>query len=152
MSEPQFSGPLAGLFRQLIAHSPPDPWSAEIDAAVKARDAIPLCQDCLHPQAPHQWFCPHCNFPTGDYVPMMPYLQVFWIGEILRRGVTGPGQNTDTQNVGFALFGLGQYSLFAPIYWFWLVSKSLGKPICQARRVPLECDPPSAEAGPDPGR
>ncbi len=148
MSEPYFNGPLAVLARRLIIHSPPDPWSPEIDASVRAIDAIPLCEGCLHPQAPHQWFCPHCNFPTNNHVPLMHYLHVFWIGEILRRGVMGPGKNRPWQNVGFVIFGLGQYSIFAPIYWFWLVRKSMGRPIGQAQRRPLECEPPASSPEP----
>jgi hypothetical protein len=140
MSEPSFNGPLAHLLRNVARHSPPDPWPAEIEAAVRSQDAVPLCPDCLHPQAPRQEFCPHCNFPTGDYVPFQPFPQTLWIGEFLRRGVTGPGRNSFFQNLGFVIFSASQYAVFAPIYWYWLVSKALDEPLVKGQRQPLEFD------------
>ncbi len=77
------------LIRKLrlpAAGNPCDPWASEVDLAVRARDAIPLCVDCLYPQEGPLWFCPHCGFSTGDQVTLMPYLQVFAVGEVLRRG------------------------------------------------------------------
>lgn len=137
MSEPFFDGPLAVLVRRLVAHSPPDPWSPEIDAAVRAHDAVPLCPECLHPQEPAPRFCPHCQYPTGDFVPLMPLEQVYCVGEVLRRGVRGPGRNNLSQNVGFFLITICQYSILGVAYVFWLVAKAVGSPLDETRRRPL---------------
>ena len=126
------------LIRRFRASAPPDPWSSEIDQAVKARDAIPVCSNCLYPQAGHRWFCPHCAFPTGDYVTSMPYLQIFAIGEVLRRGVIGLPERGFARKAFFVIFSASEYLAFAPIYWFWMVRKAHGKPICQARRDELK--------------
>lgn len=118
----------------------PDPWSAEIDAAAKDSAAVPLCLNCLLPQAPHRWFCPQCGFPTGDYVPLMPYLQVFMVGEVLRRGVSGPPERRVGVQVFLMVYSVTEYAVFAPIYWFWMLRRAEGKPICTERREPSEIE------------
>jgi hypothetical protein len=115
---------------------PPDPWPEEVDLSVRAPDAIPLCIDCLYPQEGRPWFCPHCRYPTGEFVTMMPYLRIFSVGEILRRGVVGPPEKGLALKAGFVLLS-AQYSLFAPVYWYWMVRKSRGRPICYAQRKDL---------------
>jgi hypothetical protein len=105
---------------------------------VRQRDAVPVCVDCLFPQERHRWFCPHCGFPTGEYVTSMPYLQIFAVGELLRRGVSGPPDKNFSRQAGFALFSLTQYAYFFPVYWFWLVSRACRKPLSQPRRRELE--------------
>jgi hypothetical protein len=122
--------------REIASKIPPDPWSQEVDLAVRAKDAIPVCINCLYPQQGHRWFCPHCGFPVGEYNTAMPYLQIFSLGELLRRGVVGPPEKGFTLKLGFFLYSF-EYALLAPIYWFWLVRKACGKPICQAQRKEL---------------
>jgi hypothetical protein len=113
---------------------PPDPWPKEVDISVRAPDAIPLCIDCLYPQEEHPWFCPHCHFPTGECVPMMHYLQIFSLGEVLRCGVIGPPEKGLARKIFLIFLSISQYAIFAPIYWYWMARKSRGRPICHAQR------------------
>src|SRR6185295_16217444 len=111
MSEPHFNGPLARWLRSVF-RTPPDPWPAEVDESIKGPGATPLCINCLLPQARHQWFCPHCRYPTSDNVPLMPYLQIFMVGEVLRRGVIGPPDRRLGVQVFLLVYSLMQYSVF----------------------------------------
>jgi hypothetical protein len=135
-----FTGLLAWRIREIASHARADPWPPEADIAARARDAVPLCVNCLCPQEGHPWFCPHCGFPAGEYVTTMPYLQVFALGELFRRGVIGPPEKGFVQKVFFVLSSAGEYFLFAPLYWFWMARKASGKPICQAKRIELGPD------------
>jgi len=118
----------------------PDPWPYEIDRAVKAKDAIPVCVNCLYPQIDRDWFCPHCGFPTGDYVAVMPYLQIFVVGEALRKGVIGPPERRIGVQAFLIVFAVAEYAFFAPVYWFWMLRRALGRPICVERREPIEVE------------
>lgn len=89
----------------------------------------PLCLNCAAPQGGHRWFCPKCGFPGGEYVVLMPYLQIFTVGEVLRRGVTGPPEKGFAIKAGLVVYSLTQYAVFAPLYWFWMARKARGKPI-----------------------
>lgn len=135
--EPYFNGPLAHWIRREYARvHRPNPWSPEIEAAVRERTAVPLCHNCLHPQEGHRWLCSHCGFPCGEYVVLMPYLSNFVIGEVLRQGVMGSPERRPGVQLFLVLFSLLQYTIFAPFYWFWMVRRALGKPICVERREP----------------
>src|SRR5215203_3437622 len=117
MSEPHFNGPQAQVLRDKFrAH--PDPWPPEVDAAIKDPCAEALCISCLYPQELHQWFCPHCGYPTGDFVPVMPYLQIFPVAEVLRRGVIGPPERRVGVQLFLIVLSITQYAVFAPLYWF----------------------------------
>jgi hypothetical protein len=131
-------GPFVWWVHSIARHAPADPWPEEIDHAVRAREAVPLCVNCLCSQDDHPWFCPHCGYPAGEYVTMMPYLQIFAVGEVFRRGVIGPPEKGFALKAFFVLYSISELSVFAPIYWFWMVRKARGKPICQARKVDLE--------------
>ncbi len=133
-----FTGLLIWRIREIASHARADPWPEEIDHAVRAREAVPLCVNCLCPQDDHPWFCPHCGYPAGEYVTMMPYLQIFAVGEVFRRGVIGPPEKDFGQKAFFVLSSVGEYFFFAPLYWFWMARKASGKPICQARRIELD--------------
>ena len=124
--------------REIAGQTSPDPRPQEIDRAVKASDAVPLCMECLYPQDERRWFCPYCGFPAGEYVTTMHYLYIFAIGEVLRRGVIGPPERSLGRKMFFVLCSVWQYSLFAPIYWFWMARKAYGKPVCQAQRKELQ--------------
>lgn len=138
MSAPRFNGPLAAAaartWNGILRHGRPDPWPAEVDAAVRDPAAVPLCVNCLQPQAGHHWFCPHCGGPTGEYVATMPYLYIFQQGEFFRRGVMGPPERRVGVLVFQALYAAANYSFFAPVYWFWMVRRAQGRPICVERR------------------
>jgi hypothetical protein len=134
MNGPRYSGPLADLLRQLFQSTTNDPWPHDIDLSVKAKGAIPLCTNCLFPQVDRRWFCPHCSFPCGEFVATMPYLQIFPVGELFRRGVIGPPEKGIGQKLFLVLYSLAQYSLFAPVYWYWMGRKAAGRPIGQAIR------------------
>jgi hypothetical protein len=48
----------------------------EIVLSELSRDATPLCQNCLQPVNPHDYFCPHCNSndavnPMATYLPLL---------------------------------------------------------------------------------
>ncbi len=145
MSTPRFNGPLARLLLP-VSGSTPDPWPAEIDAAAKQRDAIPLCLACLCPQETPRWLCPHCAFPAGNYSATMPFITVFVEGELFRRGVSGPPERNIGQTLFLILYSIASYNLFAPIYWFWLFRKATGKPISEGYRREYI---PAAVAGED---
>ncbi len=143
MSETHFNGPLAHLLRSLFTHATPDPWPAEVDVSVRATTAIPLCRDCLYPQEEQRSFCPHCGTPIGELVPLDPYLQIFLIGDTLRKGVLGPPERRTGAQLFLIAFSLIQYAVLAPVYWFWMVRRAQGKPICIERRRPIEFEEPT---------
>jgi hypothetical protein len=138
----RYDGPLARWMRCLWPTIPPDPWPKDIDAAVRLPDAVPLCIDCLYPQEAHRWFCPHCGKPTGDQVALMPYLQVFVMGQIFRNGVMGPPDRRRGVQIFLFFYSAAEYGLFAPLYWFWMLRKAQGTPICHELRkdIPFEAD------------
>jgi hypothetical protein len=129
MEEPHFNGPLARWLRRALTPTP-DPWSAEVTTQVNSDSAVPLCPDCLLVQGPNRWFCPRCGFPTGDYVAVMPYLQVFVVGELFRRGVSGLPERRKGVQCFLVIYSLCEYTIFAPVYWFWMYRRSRGGPIC----------------------
>ena len=130
----RYDGPLARWLRRLWSDVPPDPWPKEINAAVRSPEAVPLCVYCLCPQAHHSWFCPHCGKPTGDLVALMPYPQVFVIGELFRNGVMGPPERRRGVQIFLVVYSAAQYGIFAPLYWFWMLRKAQGEPICHEGR------------------
>lgn len=141
MNEPLFNGPLAQLLRAAIPPGRPDPWPAEIDREIRQPTARPLCINCLCPQDGHRWFCPHCGYPSGDQVMFMPYLQVFCMGEALRQGVLGPPDRRVGVHLFLFVYSLSQYAMFAPVYWFWMLRKWQGHPICEEQRRPVQVMP-----------
>lgn len=150
MSAPYFNGPLAHAVRRLYAgQGHPDPWAAEDDAAARDPNAVALCTNCLFPQPPHRWFCPHCAFPTGDHVALMPYLQIFVAGEALRRGVLGPPERRVGVQVFLVLYSCTQFLVFAPVYWLWMIRRAMGRPIGEERRAPWRIDRDAVQANGD---
>lgn len=142
MSESQFKGPLAvaaeRTWKGILRHGKPDPWPAEIDAAVRDPAAVPLCVNCLHPQDGHWWFCSNCGSPTGEFVATMPYLYIFQQGEFFRRGVMGAPERRKDVLFFQALYAAANYSFFVPLYWFWMVRRAQGRPICEERRREMQ--------------
>jgi hypothetical protein len=118
--------------RRIAARRTADPWTSEIDASVRARQAVPVCINCLFPQEDRLWFCPHCSFPAGDYVTLMPFVQNFALGEAFRRGVTGPPERRRGARALAWLASAMVYRPFVLFYWFWLARKQIGSPIGEA--------------------
>ena len=59
----------------------------------------------------------------------MPFLQVFSIGEVLRRGVTDKpkkGLRGILEILFLVLLLLAQYHIFSLVYWAWLILKEVG--------------------------
>jgi hypothetical protein len=95
----------------------PDPWDAEIAAEVASPDCTPLCHRCLEPHDLSRNLCPNCGAPVGQYINVMPYLYIFSIGHVFRIGTTERIKKSPLVVLGFLLVAVGQYSVFAPIYW-----------------------------------
>ena len=95
--------------RQMAAAAPPDPWPAEVDRAIREKDAIPVCVNCLQPQSGHQWFCPQCAHPSGEFVATMPYLTAFVNGALFRQGVMGPPEKRAWVLCFFALYSAANF-------------------------------------------
>jgi hypothetical protein len=74
---------------------------------------------------------------------MMPYLQIFPVAEVLRRGVMGPPERRTGVQVFLIILSLTQYAMFAPVYWFWMARRASGRPICYEQRkdIPDEVEP-----------
>lgn len=139
MAEPYFNGPLAHVLRRTFP-TYEEPRSAEEDAVVRSAEAQPLCLNCLFPHERHDRFCAHCGQTVGDFVPLNPYLQIFTMAEVARRGVAGPPERRVGVQAFLVVFSLCQYSVFAPVYWYWMVRRANGRPICHEARpeIPIE--------------
>ncbi len=67
---------------------------------------------------------------------MNPYLQIFLIGDLLRKGVLGPPERRIGVQLFLVVYSFGNYAVFAPVYWYWMVRRAQGKPICvECRRA-----------------
>jgi len=122
---------LAGLWRFIAwireAPSKPDPWDAEVEQKLSEPEAVEVCPHCLTQQPPTAWFCKHCGKAVGPYNNLMPYLNVFSEGEVLRNSATGRLRKRPFILIGNFLIILAINPLFAPIYWF-LVLFNLNRP------------------------
>jgi hypothetical protein len=122
---------LAGMWRFIIwvreAPQKPDPWDAEVERRLDEPEAVEICHHCFNPQTPNAWFCEHCGSAVGPYNNMMPYLNVFSEGEVLRNGATDRLRHNPLIIAGYLLVSLNVYAVFAPIFWFFLF-KNLKRP------------------------
>ena len=102
---------LAFLWRLIawIREAPqtPDPWDAEVEQKLQDPDVRQVCHRCLTPQEPETWFCRHCGAAVGPYNNLMPFLNVFSEGEVLRNGVSAPFRNRSFIALGYCLITLG---------------------------------------------
>jgi hypothetical protein len=118
---------LAGLWRLIgwVREAPqkPDPWDAEVELRLADPETREACHHCSTPQEPGAWFCGNCGRAVGPYNNLMPYLNVFSEGEVFRNGASGRFRNQPVILIGYFLISLGSYALFAPIYWFFLLSR-----------------------------
>jgi hypothetical protein len=127
---------LAALWRFIawIREAPrtPDPWDAEVEQKLQDPETRQICHRCLTPQEPDAWFCKHCGAAVGPYNNLMPFLDVFSEGEVLRNGVSDRFRNRPLVAVGYFLIslsfilalvinyplvGVGILSFVALFYW-----------------------------------
>lgn len=95
----------------------PDPWDKEVEDAVQAEDAVPLCPHCLAPQEPETWFCAECGCSVGRYNNVNPYLFAFSLGDLFRNGTAGRICPRPLVITGFLLLSLWAYLVFWRIYF-----------------------------------
>jgi len=81
----------------------PDPWDKEIEEAIQADDAVPLCPHCLAPQESETWFCAECGCSVGRYNNVNPYLYAFSLGDLFRNGTTGRVRPRPLVIIGFIM-------------------------------------------------
>ena len=98
----------------------PDPWDQETEKALHEPEAVEVCHRCFDPVMRGAWFCKHCGCAVGPYNNLMPYLNVFSEGEILRNGINNKLRHDKLFVAGYLLFSLNLYVVFAPIYWVFL--------------------------------
>ena len=109
------------FFRWLVAGPrTPDPWGYEVEQAVEAGDAAPLCPHCLTPQQHHGWFCPECGSTVGQYGNYLPSVYIFSIGDAARAGVQQRSPWTPLLVTGYVLLAIAYFSLLAPLYCLFL--------------------------------
>ena len=117
---------LAGLWGLIawVREAPlkPDPWDAEVEQKLSEPEITEVCPHCSTPQPPTAWFCRHCGKAVGPYNNLMPFVNVFSEGEVLRNGTSGRFRNRPLILIGYLLISLGINPLIAPIYWFFLLS------------------------------
>ncbi|HVM60485.1 MAG TPA: hypothetical protein VMV72_06410 [Verrucomicrobiae bacterium] len=106
----------AGWTRRLAV--PPDPWGPELTAALRNPDCVPVCLRCFTPQEHDRWFCPECGAAVGPYNNCLPYIYIFSQGEVLRNGAYRHIRPSALIIVGYLLFSIGEYGVFAPVYWW----------------------------------
>ena len=139
---------LVGLWRLIVwvreAPVKPDPWDAEVEQKLSDPETAEVCPYCLTPQPFTAWFCGHCGKAVGPYNNLMPFLNVFSEGEVLRNGTTGRFRNRPLVLIGYVLITLGINPFFAPIYWFFLLS-NLKRPSDKRETVqePTQSEPPT---------
>lgn len=66
-----------------------------------------------------------------------PYLKVFVIGEVMRRGVLGPPEKSTLKIISFVIYSITHFPYAAPLYWYWMMRKQQGRPICAVIRREL---------------
>ncbi len=72
----------------------------------------------------------------------MPYLENFVVGEVLRRGVMGPPERRRGVQLFLIIYSFTQYVIFAPLYWYWMLRRANGRPICTENRPTLQLEEP----------
>jgi hypothetical protein len=84
----------------------PDPWEADVDKKLADPDTPEICPHCSTPQPPTAWFCEHCGRAVGPYNNLMPYVQVFSEGEVLRNGTSNRLRRGWLIPIGYLLISL----------------------------------------------
>jgi hypothetical protein len=110
-------------FRRLVPR--PDPWDAEIQAAISEETAVPVCHRCLTEQVPNALFCPKCGTAVGDYNNVMPWVNVFSEGEVLRNSLYDRLRVNILTVAGFIFFTLALAAItgigFILLPFFWVM-------------------------------
>ena len=101
----------------------PDPWDAETAAKLEDANTRVLCHHCLIPNEPLADFCENCGAPVGKYTNYLPFPQLFSIGHALRVGTEGEYKRSPMALLGYFLLALAEYTVFAPVYWYWLIRR-----------------------------
>ena len=120
----------------------PDPWGPEVDAALDDPEVLPVCHHCSAPHAETARFCLECGAAVGDYNNWNPYHYIFSLGEVLRAGTFGKVQRSWFTVLGYFILSVGEYMIFAPIYWV-LLAMNLASP-----PLPPSNNPASSESPP----
>jgi len=98
----------------------PDPWDGETEQRLQQPEAVCVCHHCFTPCPPSGWFCDHCGCAVGPYNNLMPYVNVFSMGEVFRNGVADKMRVNLLTVGGYLLYSLSNYLVFAPAYWYFL--------------------------------
>ena len=118
---------------------PPDPWDNEIEKAVHEPEAVEVCHRCFDPVSPGSWFCKRCGCSVGPYNNVMPFLNVFSQGEVLRNGTNDKLPQNALIVVGYLLVSLSMYFVFAPVYWV-LLFRNLRRQKELVEQAKIHCD------------
>ena len=118
----------------------PDPWDESIGTAVRDGDAKSVCHRCFAEQAETTCFCLQCGAAVGEYNNYLPFEYLFSEGEALRNGTRLKHRKSFLVVGGYLLFSTAVYTVFAPVYWFFLFRNLL-------RPASLE-EPPSLAVPP----
>lgn len=101
---------VAAFFRFLLwireAPVTPDPWDAAVEQKLSEPETPEVCSHCSTPQPPDAWFCEGCGRAVGPYNNVMPFLDVFSEGEVLRNGTTERLRNSWLIPAGYFLMSL----------------------------------------------
>ena len=127
------------------APATPDPWEREAREAIDSPDVPEVCHHCSASNEPTAWFCGHCGSAIGPYNNLMPYVNAFSLGEVLRNGVFNRMRAKPLIFVGYLLVSLGGVSVagfraLTLIYWFFLARNLF-------RTRPPEFEDPQGAAG-----
>lgn len=138
---------LAGVWRLIawVREAPvkPDPWDAEVEQKLSEPETAEVCPHCSTPQPPTAWFCRNCGKAVGPYNNLMPFVNVFSEGEVLRNGTSGRFRSRPFIIAGYLLLSLAAYSFFAPIFWFFLLANLRNHPEeQQSLQEPTQPGPP----------
>ena len=105
----------------------PEPWDQETAAKLDDVSTKVLCHRCLVPNEPLADFCENCGAPVGKYTNYLPFPYLFSLGHTLRVGADGEYKRSPITTLGYFLLALGEYTIFAPVYWYWLFRRMPGK-------------------------
>jgi hypothetical protein len=104
---------LAALWRLVVwirdAPVRPDPWDGEAEKQLQS--APETCPHCSTPQPPTAWFCEHCGRAVGPYNNLMPFLNVFSEGEVLRNGTGDRLRKSPLIVIGYFLISFNIFTL-----------------------------------------
>jgi hypothetical protein len=116
--------------RQLVPK--PDPWDTEVEASLDSQDATPVCHRCFTEHEANTLFCPKCGTAVGDYNNVLPWINVFSEGEVLRNSLFDRLRVNMLTVIGFFLFSIAFAAITAvgivllPVLWV-MFAKNVGR-------------------------